>query len=57
MRISGPSVRESWGTDENNSKGKAEPQGLQEAMSCREVAERTFTLVYHEISYMTGKDL
>ena len=48
---------ESWGTDENNSKGKAEPQELQEALSFREVTERTFELPYHEINYMTGKDL
>ena len=47
----------SWGTDENNAKGKTEPQQLQEALSFREVAEKTFDLPYHEINYMPGQHL
>ena len=46
----------SWET-ENNAKVNAEPQQLQEALSFREVAERTFELPYHEIKFMIGKDL
>ena len=51
------SASASWETEANNAQVNAESQLLQEALDFREVVEGTFELPYHEVNYMTGKDL
>lgn len=48
---------ESWGTQSNGAQVDAELKPVQEALDFKEVVERSFGLPYHEVNFMTGKDL
>ena len=48
---------ETWGIETKDTQDKAKPKPIQDALNLKEVVGRSVGLPYHEVTYMTGKDL
>ena len=54
--ITTTTASETWGTKTMDAQVKVKPKPIQDALTFKEVVERSVGLPYHEVNYMTGKD-